>query len=219
MEQKRIRERNQLQEKIDRLQRSIERSNSCIRTSGASAEKVGDLKRQIKEKTQEIEALTERKNLVQRGALEEELSQKGNPLQETRNKAAEKKKADGEQTDLANKKISEAYRDRTFSDNQNQRQTRNWIRKEYNFYARAPDRLPRYIKDQLKRMPNNHGFIHNKIYWYGKKDPVRGPSVMFEPGRERNLVHEWHSDEYRVYEDSRHDGKVFVYSEPRERRR
>lgn len=74
--------------------------------------------------------------------------------------------------------------------------------KEYYYYVKNSNRLPGYMKKNLKKMPNNKGYRWNNIIFFGDK-PSRthtNDSVIFEKDRKNTLyIHEWKGNTTTLY--------------------
>ena len=98
-----------------------------------------------------------------------------------RQKSRAKEKA---KTNAANDEKKEAEHKRYRKERRGDR----WDKRKYGIYLRkfqyAAESLPPYIRENLRSMPNNKGYVWRGVYFYGSRLPERGePSVVFEKNR------------------------------------
>ena len=71
--------------------------------------------------------------------------------------------------------------------------------KEYQMYLSEYYKIPRHVKDKLRNMPNNKGFICNGIWLYGlQKCTSNKITIMFEKVYPYLYIHEITSKTYKV---------------------
>jgi len=124
-----------------------------------------------------------------------------------------KKKVESED-DIQNKKKVNDTQTQAYSE---ERQNRNDMRYFHKLMLRADDSLPPYIRENLKEMPSNKGYIWRGCWFFGDLEPeYNQPMIMFE--RQRNgvlQIHEYTKDLYTLYEKKGKERKEFVYSKQR----
>lgn len=91
------------------------------------------------------------------------------------------------------------------------------IEKDYNYYYRvfskAKDTLPEYMRENLKVMSNNKGYIWRDCWFFGEQSPEpRQPLVMFEKKGPILYIHELDSRQHRIYEKHGKEKKKLVSS-------
>ena len=95
-------------------------------------------------------------------------------------------------------------------DNRNQKYQ---MKKAYYHLVRTEDRFPDHLREKLKNMPNNRGYIYNSVRYYGELPENKyQPILLFE--RQRNgtlLTHEYTDDEYIIYSKPK-NGKQQIIS-------
>ena len=73
--------------------------------------------------------------------------------------------------------------------------------KEYQYYLQEYYRVPRNIKDKLKYMPNNKGYICNGIYLYGyQKSTSSKISIFFEKIYPYLYIHEITKYNHKIFQ-------------------
>lgn len=82
----------------------------------------------------------------------------------------------------------------------------------YKQYLRACEKLPDYMREKLRDMPNNKGYIWNGCIFFGDRRSEKGKDVvLFEKERGGDLlIHEIDSEECRIYRKSGKDKKKLV---------
>lgn len=71
--------------------------------------------------------------------------------------------------------------------------------KEYEYYLNEYSKIPKHIKDKLRNMPNNKGFICNGIWLYGfQKCTSNKITIMFEKMYPYLYIHEITLRNYKV---------------------
>lgn len=96
------------------------------------------------------------------------------------------------------------------------------LQKDYEYYYRYFNKLcntiPAYIQKNLKKMPNNKGYIWKGLQCFGElpADNNYNNTMLFENvGRDTLHIHEWTATEYKVYEKHGKNNKVLIKKENR----
>lgn len=80
-----------------------------------------------------------------------------------------------------------------------------YLEKDYSYYykqfKKSDETLPQYIRDNLKDMPANKGYIWRGCWFFGEKREERGqPLIMFEKNRGFLHIHEITDSYHNIYE-------------------
>jgi hypothetical protein len=75
----------------------------------------------------------------------------------------------------------------------------NNINREYNYVIKITETMPNYIKENLKTMTNNKGYIWKGIYYFGEivKEDI-SKYIFYEKNINSLLVHEITNDNYII---------------------
>ena len=60
--------------------------------------------------------------------------------------------------------------------------------------------IPGFITKNILTMPSNRGYIWKNKKYHGKKNPVEGPEVLFEPRKGKTFIHVYEKSYYKIYE-------------------
>jgi len=60
--------------------------------------------------------------------------------------------------------------------------------------------IPGFITKNILTMPNNRGYIWKNKKYHGKKAPVEGPEVLFEPRRGKTFIHVYEKTQHKIYQ-------------------
>jgi hypothetical protein len=96
------------------------------------------------------------------------------------------------------------------------RVTENEINSTLEYYNSIDRKLPKYMRRNLKEMPNNKGYIHNDVRYYGEtpskpKDSI----VLFEKKKNELIIHEWNHKYYMVHSKSGKEKRKTISKTPR----
>ena len=67
--------------------------------------------------------------------------------------------------------------------------------------------IPGFITKNILTMPNNRGYIWKNKKYHGKKNPVEGPVVLFEPRKGKTFIHVYEKMHHKIYQKMK-GGKV-----------
>jgi len=85
-----------------------------------------------------------------------------------------------------------------------------WNREEKKYYKNC-DSLPQWMRDKLKDMPSNKGYIWRDLWFFGEKHvPFTKNCTMFESLKGVTIIHEIDAEYHRVYEKHGKANKVLV---------
>ena len=60
--------------------------------------------------------------------------------------------------------------------------------------------IPGFITKNILDMPSNRGYIWKNKKYHGRKNPVDGPEVLFEPRKGKTFIHVYEKSYHKVYE-------------------
>lgn len=201
MEKLRRNELNKLNTSIKILQKSQERDEETIgryrgmKSSEFYLGKISELKNKIQERVDEIEDIQNRIMNVSTGLLDDELTKQvetstskfkqKNSISRVKKDNIKKNKQDN------NEKLMKYYKS-------NKKQYVNYNR-EYNYYVKKCNSIPKHLMKNLKNMPNNKGYIFKNVYFYGYKKPIGNVNKdrMYERRDGQLYIHEIYRD-YRT---------------------
>jgi hypothetical protein len=97
--------------------------------------------------------------------------------------------------------------------------TNEELNREYEFFRNEFRNLRGYMKKNLDKMPNNKGYIHNGIQYYGKcKCNPKHPLILFEKLENSMIIHEISEYSYKKFEKD-DSGKKCIYNKTKKQRR
>ncbi len=152
----------------------------------------------------DLEVLRDRDTSLRHGLLDDELRAAAKAVEDeikAKNMDKQKKKEKEADEDEANKVASQAYWDATVKSERSSRYAAKNMNREYKFYTdKLLNSMPGYMTENLRRLPENKGYIWKGIYNYGERPPQPGrPIEMEEQLRGKGLFHVW---------TKQHDGNV-----------
>jgi hypothetical protein len=90
----------------------------------------------------------------------------------------------------------------------------NAMKREWNWLCRMDGFVPQYMKDNLRKMPNNKGYIWKGIFYFGLLPPENPMELTtaFEKHNQALFIHEWSPNYYKIYEKSdKQKSKVLTF--------
>lgn len=90
----------------------------------------------------------------------------------------------------------------------------NFLKKELNWMLRSNNTIPNYIRENLKKMPNNKGYLCKGVFHFGHLEPEepRDVKIVFEKNHEKLLIHEISQESYKIYEkQNRMSNRNLIY--------
>jgi hypothetical protein len=196
-------EKNRIENEIRNIKSYITLDSNAIERLKQQTTNLDYNKKQIRklkgknvERDMRLRDLERRLFLLERGLLDDELEeehQKTKTEISRKEDIAKKRKLQIKKDEDERKEKSKEYYNTIKAGNRQQR-TNNYIMDaEYHKYMRALNSIPEYIKEKLKKMPYNRGFIWKGIHLYGERDPEVGRPVVLTEKKRNNLcvIHEW----------------------------
>lgn len=113
------------------------------------------------------------------------------------------------------KKRLEEYTQKQREERRAERQTKYQIQRETERYFSIHDTLPPYIRDNLRTMPHNKGYVFRGVWYFGSRPLGRhdNPDVITMQERQGSTLylHEYKAGEYhKVYEKKNKEAPVLV---------
>lgn len=209
MDNIRKREINECEQKIKNLQFILSTQSDTINRIKTQGEteyvkvQIIKHKKMEEEKKAEIIELEDRVEKLKSGELDLDIKSKCAENKEHVNrkqklkydKIQEEKKDNIERT-----KQSKSYYNLNRTTDMESRYMKREIAKHWNIYEKSLATMPDYIKNNLKEMPNNKGYIWKGIYCFGELKANRNENtLMFNKKKGALEILEWNSMEYFVY--------------------
>ena len=226
MEHKRIRKKNEFITEIQLLKKYIEKHTKMIQIYDSSTleqdlrlQKISELKTLINNNKSKINELSNCISKITKGELDEDIMNeytegKCNTI-ENMKKHKNKKKKIIEEKKIKKDKLSKQWKD-IKSERYKEKQKRREIFNTYRYYKKIYSYIPMYILNNLKKMPNNKGYIYNNIYLFGEMDREYGqPNIMFEKKKKELYIHEWRDNYYKIFLKQRNRRNILVHKETR----
>lgn len=177
----------------------------------------------IESKTKENEELESRIFDIERGLLNQEFIQNKKDNDEKNKIDLEnKKKRDLKKLILLeeNKVTNDEVYTKSINKYQsNDRYNEKVMDNDLKYYMKTCNSIPEYIKQNLKTMPNNKGYIFKNVWCYGElpipNDRDKNNLTMFEKNVSTNtlLIHIYTPTEYILYEKKGNKNKELVKRE------
>jgi hypothetical protein len=60
--------------------------------------------------------------------------------------------------------------------------------------------IPGFITKNILNMPSNRGYIWKNKKYRGKKSPLEGPEVLFEPRKGKTFIHVYEKTQHKIYQ-------------------
>lgn len=174
-----------------------------------------ELNTNIENRYEELEILKTKERDVISGKLDEEMlstAKQQREIYDAKRAVAKKKKQDiiDEDQDKKTKLYS-----RPKDENVEKYQKKDYAY-FYRLYEKSDETLPDYMRENLKDMPNNKGYIWRGCWFLGDRPSERGqPMIMFEKVKGLLKIHEYDEHEYRLYEKHGKDKKKLVSKKAR----
>jgi len=218
MEQIRISERNSIRNDIKTLEIQVKRNNEAIKRLNNLEDstdfyklKIVKLKEQIKLDEDKIISLNQKIEDINSGKYDSEFTKTRednnidmkNKINLSKKKSSdehEKKQEDKKNLDIDYKSFRkyEGINDKT-------------IEKETEKFLKNSDSIPDYMKNNLKEMSNNKGYIWKGITFFGFLPRERDKTILFEKNR-GNILKIYEIDEYdcKIFEKEGKKQKVLI---------
>lgn len=217
MEKIRLSEKNKILSEIKSLESHIKRSNETLerlKSQDASIytqTQMTKLNALISESQNKLEMLTQKQNDIASGKFDEEIKNSNNNVLSKIQKKEEitnRKKKDKEDE---KKNDSELLKKHYEKSNRYEFSESFWEKEERKYYRNC-DSLPQWIRDKLKDMPSNKGYIWRDLWFFGEKYvPFTKNCTMFENLKGSiTIIHEIDAEYHKVYQKVGRNQKTLV---------
>ena len=202
IDKEKIRLRNEYNTRIKFMTKEIfrlEESLTNLTRSGLSKDFVDKKKDDNKTKIDNLKNESNELNLklldLDTGVMDEEIQKRLQSQKEVNNQKLKKENDNRQQKIVNTENQKKAFSLRLNSDKKSNYEKRCLgyeIERTYQHYLKANDKLPDYIRKNLKEMPNNKGYIFNDVVFLGQKPKEReNYEILFEKQRDGCLlIHE-----------------------------
>lgn len=207
MEKFRLAEKNKILSEIKLIESLIKRSRESVdRLKGQedsvfTRTQISKLSTGITEHESKLVELQQKQIDISSGKLDNEIkSQNENLLNKIQKKeeVTNKKKKDKQDEKNNDSELLKKHYEKT---NRYEFSESFWEKEERRYYKNC-DSLPQWIRDKLKDMPSNKGYIWRDLWFFGEKYvPFTKNCTMFENLKGGiTIIHEIDADYHKIYE-------------------
>lgn len=219
-------EKNNLQTESKNLNvtlKRLEQSNSNLRTNSVIADKQY-IQQQLQNNDDEIIKIKSRLDEIEVRIrqvidgdldLQLETNVKNNmKIIQKKIDIAEKKKKEKQTDGKKNKEKAETYFKKQKEIDCQKRAGEYEMQRSFDWLTRTANELPNYMKENLKTMPNNKGYIWRGIYFYGALAAEKNqPRVVFEKQKDNvMMIYESTVKEITVFKKIDKEPKQYVHT-------
>jgi hypothetical protein len=207
MEKFRLAEKNKVLSEIKLVESIIKRNRESVdRLKGQedsvfTRTQISKLSTGISEYESKLEALQQRQIDISAGKLDDEIKiENENLLNKIQRKeeVTNKKKKDKQDEKKNDSELLKKHYEKT---NRYEFSESFWEKEERRYYKNC-DSLPQWIRDKLKDMPSNKGYIWRDLWFFGEKYvPFTKNCTMFENLKGGiTIIHEIDAEYHKIYE-------------------
>jgi len=207
MEKFRLAEKNKVLSEIKLVESIIKRNRESVdRLKGQedsvfTRTQISKLSTGISENESKLEALQQRQIDISTGKLDDEIKiENENLLNKIHRKeeVTNKKKKDKQDEKKNDSELLKKHYEKT---NRYEFSESFWEKEERRYYKNC-DSLPQWIRDKLKDMPSNKGYIWRDLWFFGEKYvPFTKNCTMLENLKGGiTIIHEIDADYHKIYE-------------------
>lgn len=223
MELRRRNYKNNLYDKIREDKSILLRNEETIKRIKQSQMGVEYINNQInilksinKEKREKLIILEENVIKVDKGLLDNEIDniiEKDREIFNKKKRESEKLIEDKRRYKEEKKEISQKYWKNIVNGTRSDKQKERDMKYGWKYYNKVIDTLPSYMKNNLREMTNNKGYIWRGVVFYGEI-PIYNeqPRILFEKKGRILVIHEYIGKEYKRFEKEGKNRKILVYS-------
>ena len=225
MEQKRIKEKQNITENIRQLRKYIETDEATIArykqnsNNDFNMTQIDKMTLKNEERQAQIEKSEKRYNDIELGLCDQEINEEYTKISnDIKQKTIEtKRKKDIEKEDKKVLEIkSKVFYDNGKNSDKKFRYTQRDMDKSYQYFLKINDTVPDYMLKKLKNMPANKGYIWRSVFCFGEqKAELNQPLFMFETKKGVLITHEWTVTDYNVWEKKENSNRILKHSEKR----
>lgn len=225
MDQKRIKEKQNITENIRQLRKYIETDEATIARYKQNSNndfnmlQIDKMTLKNEERQAQIEKSEKRYNDIELGLCDQEINEEYTKISnDIKQKTIEtKRKKDIEKEDKKVLEIkSKVFYDNGKNSDKKFRYTQRDMDKSYQYFLKINDTVPDYMLKKLKNMPANKGYIWRSVFCFGEqKAELHQPLFMFETRKGVLITHEWTVTDYNVWEKQENSNRILKHSEKR----
>ena len=225
MDQKRIKEKQNITENIRQLRKYIETDEATIArykqnsNNDFNMTQIDKMTLKNEERQAQIEKSEKRYNDIELGLCDQEINEEYTKISnDIKQKTIEtKRKKDIEKEDKKVLEIkSKVFYDNGKNSDKKFRYTQRDMDKSYQYFLKINDTVPDYMLKKLKNMPANKGYIWRSVFCFGEqKAELNQPLFMFETKKGVLITHEWTVTDYNVWEKKENSNRILKHSEKR----
>jgi uncharacterized membrane protein YgcG len=160
--------------------------------------KIKTLKESVTKFEEELVKIDERLAKLSAGELDTELRQtmkKTTKIAKLKSIATRQKKLAEIEDKKQRSVISKKYWDATLKAGRSQRYADRSSIRGYGYVCRVSSQIPPYLKTNLKKMPNNKGYVWRGVQFFGLLNPDKsGVYYLYENKKGEALTHEWRNE-------------------------
>lgn len=217
MEKLRLAEKNRVISEIKSIESVLKRSSETLErfkvqdATVFNRNQIQKLKAVIEEKETQLAELQQRQLDIISGKFDDEIQTNNTTALHKIQKKEEitiRKKKDKEDEKKNDSDLLKKHYGKT---NRYEFSESFWEKEEKKYYKNC-DSLPQWIKDKLKDLPSNKGYIWRDLWFFGDKQvPFTKNCTMFENLKGGiTIIHEIDSDYHKVYEKVGRNQKTLV---------
>lgn len=214
----RISEKNSINSRIKELtiyndadSRSLCRFRNMSSDDGYVIKQVEKLTKAINDRAIEIKELEDRLVNLENGELDDELlgkMRKNTIMANEKGLATIKRKIEEKEIDKEDKKKSLEYYN---ADRKSDISIKHGYKSSQRHFFRACDSIPDYMKQELKRMPCNEGFVWKSVYCFGELPANNNARyIITENKKGFKLITEWDNTYTYEYKKESRKAKVLL---------
>ena len=207
MEQRRISERIKVNEELRILNKynetdlaTISRFRGMPKTDNFVVRQLEKLQNQTEERNEKIKSLEDRLEKLNAGQLDDELKEIVD-----RNLAEIKVKAEATKIKKLSEKTIKASDEQSSKsyyaiEKQGDKMNKSWyFNSAFNYFNKANDTIPDYMKRELNRMPCNTGYIWKGVYCFGERPQTSNTFTMTDNRKGMKIIHVWDKHYHSIY--------------------
>lgn len=215
----RLSEKNKILNDISTIKKNIQRTeksiydlthNNTIRDVDFLRLRTAENKKNLDDYNQKLDELNEKLSVIDQGGLDEVIDKE---VKKNTQKVIKKLEDDKRKQEVVkkeeeeNKKVSKKFGSEERTEKYSQKQKFYEMRRDFDRMCQIEQELPDYIRDNLRSMPANKGYVWRGVWFFGEKPAEKGPVVMFEKQREITYIHEIYPEEHVIYKKIGRDPK------------
>jgi hypothetical protein len=95
-----------------------------------------------------------------------------------------------------------------------QRYKQKTINRYNQYFYKNQEKIPKYLLDNLKNMPNNKGYIFNDVWCFGELPAEQGkPTYLYKKQKNNLLIHEFTPTKHKIFHKNNKKKKLISSTE------